>query len=287
MIEGVVRSFYSTAFMQSPRSLLKSSKRCVRVYEYIDHIDPRISGTENIQKLQTLKDFAFGGGADYVLASARGLFDEAVEAIGREKVLLVQNGVDTRHYRNPIHAETVLPESLTDFRAKYRNVVGYFGALAPWLWYEVIAELVRKRLDLGFVFIGPDYFGGAQELPRSDNLLYLGAVDYQVLPAYARQFDVCFIPFAPGDIARTTSPLKLFEYFALEKPVVVTHDMIECTAFEEVLSGDSVDSLSAAIDQALILMKAPEFKARLARLADDNDWDRRARDMEIVFAGVR
>jgi glycosyltransferase involved in cell wall biosynthesis len=158
--------------------------------------------------------------------------------------------------------------------------------MAPWLWYDVIAELVRKRADLGFIFIGPDYFGGALMLPRSDNLLYLGAVDYQVLPAYARQFDVCFIPFAPGEIARTTSPLKLFEYFALEKPVVVTDDMLECTSFGEVLHGDSADSLSAAIDQALIIMDAPEFKASLAKLADDNDWDQRARDMEIIFTGV-
>ncbi|RPI69717.1 MAG: hypothetical protein EHM38_07275, partial [Geobacteraceae bacterium] len=196
-IEGVVRSFYSTAFIQSPHSLLKSGKRGILVYEYIDHIDPRISGAENVQKLQKLKDFAFGGGADYVLASARRLYDEAIGAMGREKVILVQNGVDARHYRDPSHDETVLPKSLTNFRATYRNIVGYFGAMAPWLWYDVIAELVRKRADLGFVFIGPDYFGGALRLPRSDNLLYLGAVDYQVLPAYARQFDVCFIPFAP------------------------------------------------------------------------------------------
>jgi hypothetical protein len=285
-IEGVVRSFYSTAFIQSPRTLLKSGKRGILVYEYIDHIDPKISGAENVKKLQSLKDFAFDGGADYVLASARGLYDEAVGAMGREKVFLVQNGVDARHYRDPSHGETVLPRALTAFRAKYRNIVGYFGAMAPWLWYDVIVELVRKRADLGFVFIGPDYSGGALMLPRSDNLLYLGAVDYQVLPTYARQFDVCFIPFAPGEIARTTSPLKLFEYFALEKPVVVTDDMLECTSFGEVLHGDSADSLSAAIDQALIIMDAPEFKASLAKLADDNDWDQRARDMEIIFTGV-
>ena len=67
---------------------------------------------------------------------------------------------------------------------------------------------------------------------------------------------------------------------------MVTHDMIECTSFDEVLSGDSADSLSAAIDQALIIMDAPGFKARLAKLADDNDWDQRVRDMEIVFTGV-
>ena len=221
--------------------MLENGKRGVLVYEYIDHIDPQISGddTENIRRLLALKDFAFGGGADYIVASARKLEAEAVMAVGRDKVILVQNGVDTRHYRNPIHQSTPLPENLIFFRKKYSNIVGYFGALAPWLWYEAVSELVEARPDLGFVFIGPDYYGGVEKLPKAENVLYLGTVDYKILPAYARQFDICFIPFAPGEIARTTSPLKLFEYFALEKPVVVTSEMLECVAFKEVFSGDS------------------------------------------------
>ncbi|MDP1086539.1 hypothetical protein Q6245_29680, partial [Klebsiella pneumoniae] len=80
---------------------------------------------------------------------------------------------------------------------------------------DVIKELISQRTDVGFVFIGPDYYGGADCLPELENVLYMGSIDYKVLPAYARMFDVCFIPFKPGEIARTTSPLKLFEYFAL------------------------------------------------------------------------
>ncbi len=106
------------------------------------------------------------------------------------------------------------------------------------------------------------------------------------MPAYALKFDACFIPFEPGEIARTTSPLKLFEYFALEKPVVVTHEMLECIAFEEVQSGDSSQSLSLAIDRALSYKNDSAFKARLASLADENDWIHRARAMEIVFDGL-
>ena len=116
-----------------------------------------------------------------------------------------------------------------------------------------------------------------------DNVLWLDAVAYEILPAYANQFDVCFIPFEPGEIARTTSPLKLFEYFALEKPVVVTSQMLECTSFKEVFSGDGADSLSAAIDDAIEVKSDPAFKDGLARLADENSWDNRARLLESVF----
>ena len=287
-IDNVVRSLYSTAYANTPDLILKNGKRGVLVYEYIDHIDPQISGDDgNIKRLLALKDFAFGGGADFVVASAKKLESEAISEVGNDCVVLAQNGVDTRHYRDKKHHLTVVPENLTVFRKKYSKIVGYFGALAPWLWYDVVNELIQSRQDIGFVFIGPDYYGGADKLIKNaDNLLYMGAIDYKVLPAYALNFDICFIPFAPSEIAKTTSPLKLFEYFALEKPVVVTSDMQECVAFDEVFRGDSVESLSSAIDEAFSVKDNVDFKLRLATLADENDWDQRARAMEVVFKQI-
>nr|AXL04786.1 glycosyltransferase [Aeromonas hydrophila] len=284
-IEGTVRSFYSTAYAHTPEEMSSVRKGSKIIYEYIDHIDPAISGDEtNIKRLRALQEYCFNGGADYVVASAKKLEEEAINAVGKEKVILAQNGVDTRHYRAAAHKSTPLPQSYTDFIYKYEGkVIGYFGALAPWLWYEAIAELVKSRPDLGFVFIGPDYYGGADKLIKADNVLYLGSIDYKILPAYALKFDVCFIPFAIGEIARTTSPLKLFEYFALEKPVVVTSEMYECVAFKEVLHSDSADGFSREIDKAISLKDDPVFKKRMSELADMNDWDARADAFAITF----
>src|SRR5690606_18717421 len=77
--------------------------------------------------------------------------------------------------------------------------------------------------------------------------------------------------------------LKLFEYFALEKPVVVTSEMLECITFKEVFFGDSTASLSQALDAAIRVQNDSLFKDRLAQLADENDWDERAKVMEIIF----
>ncbi|MFL9910548.1 methyltransferase domain-containing protein [Paraburkholderia sp. RL17-337-BIB-A] len=283
-IENAVYSFYSTAYANTPEIIQAAAQKGAVVYEYIDHIDPMISGSaDNIRRLVSVKDYAFSGGVHFVVASAKKLEQEAIEAVGADRVILAQNGVDTGHYRNPVHQTTVLPESFVQFRMKYKKIVGYFGAIAPWLWYEAIEKLTAARPDLGFVFIGPDYYGGVNKLPVRDNVLYLGAIDYKILPAYARQFDVCFIPFAPGEIAKTTSPLKLFEYFALEKPVVTTSDMAECVSFPEVFAGDSARSLSAEIDKAFRVKDDKAFKARLSELADQNSWMERARAMEEVF----
>lgn len=275
---------YSTAYAHEPEDIRQKAQGNTLVYEYIDHIDPQISGDkENIKRLNALKDFAFNGGADYIVASAQKLYDEAVAAVGVEKVIFARNGVDVKHYKSPAHDNYPIPANILEFKNKYKNIVGYFGAMAPWLWYDVVNELVSNRPDLGFIFIGPDYYGGIHRLSKADNVLYLGTVDYKILPAYARLFDVCFIPFEPGEIARTTSPLKLFEYFALQKPVVVTDEMRECTFFNEVFRGNSANSLSHEIDNALSVKDDVQFELRLLDLANQNSWAERAKAMQKAF----
>lgn len=282
-LEGAVHSVYSTDFFQSLNWEKNRSSFCM-IYEYIDQIDPKISGRKNVRRLIAHKKIAFGENRyDFIIASARQLEEEAVDAVGRDKVLLVSNGVDPWHYRNPSHKYITLPEKMLDFRRKYKDLIGYFGAIAPWLWYDELAKLMETRPDLGFVFIGPDYDNAARKLPQRDNMLWLDKIEYGILPAYAIQFDVCFIPFEPGEIAKTTSPLKLFEYFALEKPIVVTSQMYECTAFDVVFSGDDAESLSMAIDKAIGFKSDRAFKNKLARLADENSWDNRARSLENIF----
>src|SRR5690606_37391966 len=112
---------------------------------------------EVIESLLKLKNWAFDGGVDLVVASARVLHAEAESAVGGDKVVMVPNGVDTRHYRDPAQADVEVDARLVEFAARGRPIVGYFGAIAPWLWYEELSQLVEARKDLGFVFIGPDY----------------------------------------------------------------------------------------------------------------------------------
>lgn len=282
-IENAVFSVYSSTAYGADQILTgELTQDDIFVYEYIDHISTLING-ENTKKLLDLKKFAFQS-ADFVVTSARLLEDEASQALGRDKVLSIPNGVDVLHYRNPNHESTRLPTSFTNFHQKYSTLVGYFGAIAPWLWYDMLDGLLESRPDLGFVFIGPDYYNGFARLPQRKNLLYLGPVEYKVLPAYARLFDICLIPFAPGEIARTTSPLKLFEYFALEKPVVVTSFMDECVVYDEVFSGDSSNSIATAIDMAIKVKDNPDYKARLALLAERNSWEARAKQYEVIFS---
>lgn len=277
-LTGAVRCFYSTSLFATGKHLLAAKRSGITVYEYIDHIDASISGGRaNLRRLQELKETAFEH-ADLVVSSAKLLLDEANRQCGEERSFSIPNAVDVSHYDKGKLQSSHAARPLLEFKEKYSEVIGYFGAIAPWLWYELIDQVCSLLPDKGFVFIGPDYSGCVPRLPHRENVLYLGPVDYEMLPAHAVLFDICFIPFVKGEIARSTSPLKLFEYFALEKPVVVTSDMKECTAFEEVFSGGDAREITQCIESALAQRESPHLKSRLRSLAEANSWDVRAQD---------
>lgn len=276
-IENAFRLFYSTA-----GNLKYWYERCPKnsrfVYEYIDHIDPKISWsyTDNLREGY---QFATSGKFYRVLASSKNLFNELAQEqhLSKDTLILVPNGVNVSDYEKENYFPSEdLKNRFSEFSKKYKKIVGYFGALANWLDYDLINSIVTKRKDLGFVFIGPDYLGGAEKLHPSENMLYLGPVNYSELPYFSLKFDIAWIPFERGDIAKATSPLKLFEYFAMQKPVVVTQDLIECQVYDEVFVAHDLDDLSRVFDKALSVSEDKNFKMRLRKLAQENDWIVRA-----------
>lgn len=65
--------------------------------------------------------------------------------------------------------------------------------------------------------------------------------------------------------------------------MIFTSDLLECVAIHEVFNGDSVEALSDALIRSLAPKDDPEFKARLAGLADQSGSDECARAMEVFF----
>lgn len=106
------------------------------------------------------------------------------------------------------------------------KVAGYYGSLASWLDYDLIAETARRLPDWNFMFIGKV----AADVPDADiaklkalpNVQLLGPRRHHELAGYAQHWTAGLIPFRDTAQIRASNPLKLREYLAAGRPVVAT-----------------------------------------------------------------
>lgn len=88
---------------------------------------------------------------------------------------------------------------------------------------------IRNRVENArLLIVGPtsDYARKLEaltaDLAVGDNVTFTGRVPFDEVPSYLAASDVCLIPHRKNPHTETTVPHKLFQYMAMEKPVVVT-----------------------------------------------------------------
>ncbi len=243
------------------------------LYDYVDNLDVFAGNSfelrrNHIRLLQT---------ADVVLATADYLLAQAREQ--RSEVVYCPNGGDYTHFsrcRQPYSG--LPPQDLAPILAQGKPIIGYYGALARWLDANLIKQVSSRLVDFSFLLIGPVLDGTleASGLLNQPNVYWLDAKPYTQLPEYLRFFDVAIIPFKLGDVSHATSPVKLFEYMAAGKPVVIT-PMHESLKYPGVLAGGDAEHFEARLEEALKLKESPDYLETLDRVAQANTWDTRAR----------
>lgn len=251
----------------------------IMLYEYIDELHEDISGEipDYVWKRHRsmLKDESIP-----VVASANKLINE-VEASRNKNYALITNGVQYDHFHGIERGKVDKLEKLIN---KNRPVVGYFGALAKWFDYDLLAELAERRPDVQFLIIGFCYDKSIEEsvIKHYSNIILTGTVDYQELPLYASYFDVSMIPFVVNEITLSTSPIKLFEYMALGTPIVTTA-MPECRKYKSVLIGENHEDFIEKIDKALKLREDKEYMQLVDKEALENTWSAKAKDISELL----
>jgi len=216
-------------------------------------------------------------GADLIFASSRALYE--AHAGQHPNVHLCPNGADFSHF-----VKAAMPGAVPGDLARIpAPIVGYHGALASWVDWELVKVTAAANPDLSFVFIGP-LFSGSEKLPSGPNLHFLGHRDYRLLPSYLRGFDVGIIPFRLSALTAACNPIKLWEYLAAGKPVVST-PLPEVQQYKEVYVAADPYEFSACLRQALT---EDDPAAALARqgLARLNSWDTRAAQVHRVLTAA-
>lgn len=255
----------------------KKNKDCI-LYEYIDELHEDITGE--------IPNFVFTNHYNIledeenckVIASADKLIND-VKQRRSKNFKLVTNGVDVNHFR--VIEKKVAPREVQTIVKRKKPIIGYFGAFASWFDYELIKKLAKERSEYEILLIGWDYDNSISKynLDVIANIHVIGPINYGVLPNYAQFFDVSIIPFKINEVTESTSPVKLFEYMAMGKPIVTT-DMVECRKYKSVLIGKNEENFIKQIDKALSLCNDNKYLGVLRREADENNWLKKAKEIE-------
>ena len=93
------------------------------------------------------------------------------------------------------------------------------------------------------------------------------------VPAIVAAFDVCLIPYRVNDYTRALSPIKLYEYLAMGRPVVSTDLPYVRREHALVTIAANRDEFIGAVRDALDRPPSDEQRERWRRAAGSNTWD--------------
>jgi glycosyltransferase involved in cell wall biosynthesis len=127
-------------------------------------------------------------------------------------------GVDAKHFARARDPNLPLPADVLDLP---HPIYGYIGVVDERIDYDLLAALADAS-NGSVVMVGPSTKVDPATFPRRANLHWLGGRDYADLPAYAKSFEVCLMPFALNKATEFINPTKALEYMGTGKPIIST-----------------------------------------------------------------
>jgi len=205
---------------------------------------------------------------DLAIAAGESL-QSHLASLGKPSVLLT-HGVDLGFWRKPgiPLGMPSLPEPL----------VVFWGLIDRRMDRELIEVLSRRMNGGTILLVGPQDCpdAGMLSLPR---VRMLSAMPFEALPALAARASVLIAPYADIPVTRAMEPLKLKEYLATDKPVVVrklpaTVPWADCA--------DVVDSPESFASTALERVRTglPETQRQARQRLEAESWAAKAAQFE-------
>lgn len=210
---------------------------------------------------------------------------------------LAEDLVSQYNIKTPIHVapdgvDMELAERAISLNKNAVPILLYLGSLHPWKGVDTLIRMMQYVDVAKLRVVGGTHDRIAElrqlasQLGVDDRIEWLGPVDpvkrFEVIAAA----DICLIPSSETSIgARFTSPLKLFEYMALGKPIVAS----DLPSMREVLKDGESALLTTCgdgkryADAVNLLLAEPALQNRLGMnakaLCSQYTWKVRARGM--------
>lgn len=210
-----------------------------------------------------------------------------IEALGidGDKIYVVPNGADPELFSPKLKNAHLKAQHDIE---EETMVVGFIGWFVGWHKVEHLIDAfarVCKGKNARLLIIGDgnlkeEYIAAAERAGIAGQLIMPGAVPYEDVPEYISIMDICVIPASN----QYRSPIKLFEYMAMEKPVLAPRlepieDVVEHMTHAYLFEPDDVDSLTEGLrilNEHTLLRYTMGQRARMLVL-ERHTWKKNAR----------
>lgn len=146
------------------------------------------------------------------------------QGISADKILVASDGVDIGKFsiqcsKFEARKKLNLPQN--------KKIALYTGHLYEWKGAVVLLETAKQTQNILFVFVGgtrKDIESFKQKAKALNNVLVVGHKPHKEIPYWLKAADVLILPNSgKQDISKYwTSPMKMFEYMASQKPIVAS-----------------------------------------------------------------
>ncbi|MBC7966135.1 MAG: hypothetical protein H7Z17_09445, partial [Fuerstia sp.] len=194
---------------------------------------------------------------------------------GRSASLLT-HGVDVEFWNSASASSGVTLES------QGPNVV-FWGVIDRRMDSASLRRLSRDLTDGTIVLIGPQQ-DPDPEILALPNVRTLPAQPLAALPAIAQQADVLIMPYADLPVTRAMQPLKLKEYLATGKPVVVNR-LPSTNAWNDCLDVAETPAQFSQLVRDRIAHGIPGSQASARSRLQQESWKNKAAVLEHVLKG--
>ncbi|WP_027398646.1 glycosyltransferase [Anaerovorax odorimutans] len=196
----------------------------------------------------------------------------------RKDALYITNAVNPKDFVNI--SNTSIPNKIKDIVSSNKPIIGYFGAIEEWFDDELLLSIAIRQKNWQFIIIG-NVSDEKRKLLNSPNINLLGPIKHEDLSNYAQYFDVCIIPFKVNKLTNSVSPVKLFEYASLGKPIV-SSALTELKQYKSkciYIANNSYD-FEQKIEKCLEKSTQSTAAVEGVKFADKNTWEERTNQVE-------
>jgi len=183
-----------------------------------------------------------------------------------------------------------------NYKKNNKPLIGFIGHINNRFDLTLLTELITKNKQWNFVFIGPKHHDNnisyedqsqkIEKLFQLRNAFWIKQQPKKNITKFIKRFDICIIPYnIEYDFNKFCYPMKIFEYFAIGKPVVSTPiQELLLPKFNDIIRiGNNSEEWEYQINDILKKGWPNKLSTKQRQMSSENSWGNKLEEMSKLI----